>query len=276
MSSANFAKSKKKEDIDSSAKIKKDATNKNIKEREETRTNSFDPIWAGCFHANTTIKIHTLILGTHPSITSLKESQYFGHTMNAFWWIAGDCLGFRRSRAISPSTGEPYKLAQHLRYGQDKIIPYSEQVEQLAKHGFALWDVVASCERKGSLDQNIQKEMPNAIQEFCQKHSSIQRIVLVNGTTQSNLFNRHFKSWWESGDLKPGKNPQSIKAFGKLQKISKGNFENARIECICGPSVSPAAASLSYIEKRDFYETFCYKPGLAFHRSNMFAMKLDE
>jgi G:T/U-mismatch repair DNA glycosylase len=27
------------------------------------------------------IEAHTLILGTHPSIKSLSESQYYGHTM---------------------------------------------------------------------------------------------------------------------------------------------------------------------------------------------------
>lgn len=98
-------------------------------ETNNPRTNSFSPIWAGTFDPNTTIKVHTLILGTHPSITSLGKNQYYGHPMkyvhdmllvicvlikkiflvhlthlnhllsdSAFWWIAGDCLGFRRDR----------------------------------------------------------------------------------------------------------------------------------------------------------------------------------
>ena len=45
------------------------------------RTSSFQPVWAGTFDPNTSIKVHTLVLGTHPSITSLKESEYFGHVM---------------------------------------------------------------------------------------------------------------------------------------------------------------------------------------------------
>jgi len=58
-----------------------------------TRTESFD------VHTNSN-EIHTLILGTHPSIKSLEEQQYFAHPLNAFWWIAGDCLGFRRAAYV--------------------------------------------------------------------------------------------------------------------------------------------------------------------------------
>ena len=39
---------------------------------------------------------HTLLLGTMPSITSHKVSQYYGHPSNAFWWIVGDAFKFRR------------------------------------------------------------------------------------------------------------------------------------------------------------------------------------
>jgi hypothetical protein len=48
-----------------------------------TRTCSFEAVWAGTFPslAEENIKVHTLILGTHPSITSLKENQYFAHPM---------------------------------------------------------------------------------------------------------------------------------------------------------------------------------------------------
>ena len=49
--------------------------------QEIKRTNSFEPVWAGTFDPNTSVKVHTLICGTHPSITSLGKSQYFGHPM---------------------------------------------------------------------------------------------------------------------------------------------------------------------------------------------------
>ena len=41
-----------------------------------------------------TIPPRVLILGSHPSTQSLQRSEYYGHRRNAFWWIAGDALGF--------------------------------------------------------------------------------------------------------------------------------------------------------------------------------------
>ena len=48
--------------------------------------------------------VHTLILGTHPSIASLDRDEMYGHPQNAFWYLAGDALGFRRAAAVSPAT----------------------------------------------------------------------------------------------------------------------------------------------------------------------------
>lgn len=47
------------------------------------RTKSFGALWAGDFRslADKDIKVHTLILGTHPSIVSLAENRYFDYPM---------------------------------------------------------------------------------------------------------------------------------------------------------------------------------------------------
>jgi len=244
------------------SKDKNDTTNAS----SVSRTSSFEPLWTGSLFpdSDTPPRVHTLIVGTHPSIASLAQEQYFGHTMNAFWWIAGDCLNFRRASGISPSSGEPYKLSASLRYGPDQIIPYEEQVRVLTSKGFALWDVVQSCERKGSLDVDIKNEVPNDIRGFCEKHPTVERIVLANGGTQCTLFARHFKSWWESGELMPAENETSIKAFKRFAKKTN-NFENGKIKCVCALGVSPAAALYSYEQKRDFWEQYCYEPGLKNH-----------
>lgn len=163
------------------------------------------------------------------------------------------------------TSGKPYKFTSHLRHGEDRIIPYLHQIETLASRGFALWDVVRSCQRKGSLDADIRLEAPNDIREFCQAHPSICRIVLANGGTGSTMFNKHFKEWWKTGQLKPGEDDYSQKAFGNVHsRLTKNDKSEpaAGITCISAISVSPAAAKYSYQEKRDFWEEHVYMPGL--------------
>jgi G:T/U-mismatch repair DNA glycosylase len=227
------------------------SSNKKIKTLKETETvsanaasqsqttHSFEPAWWGNslssitdtalvdVNTNNYPPIHTLILGTHPSITSLHQNELYAHTQNAFWYIVGDVLHFRRNAALSTSTtnnnkqNKPYATYyNYLRYSN--IIPYKEQLELLVSKGFALWDIIATCERvKGSsLDVDIRNEEPNCIREFCEgrypsllpssfkvdeeevegcktttnnngnyvkcennKYVNIQRIIIANGTT---------------------------------------------------------------------------------------------
>mmetsp|Transcript_10333 Transcript_10333/g.15188 ORF Transcript_10333/g.15188 Transcript_10333/m.15188 type:complete len:378 (+) Transcript_10333:778-1911(+) len=250
-------------------------------------TESFDPIWFKHYTptGQNPVPVHTLLLGTHPSITSLDRQQYFGHDQNAFWWIAGDCLGFRRGSAVSTSTGKAYKLAQHLRYPPDQILAYDQQVEILTQYGFALWDIVGSCQRSGSLDQDIRNEQPNDVRQFCQQHNaSLKRIVMCNGGTGSKMFLKHFRDWLESGELKPlEKHEASQKSFGpailrgerKRKKEEEKSIPTAsqnKIVLISALSVSPAAAKFSYIEKRKFWEDNIYKSGLEDYRSDLEAV----
>jgi double-stranded uracil-DNA glycosylase len=237
-------------------------------------TTSFQPVWSGRFDdvPNET-PVHTLILGTHPSIKSFEEHQYFGHAQNAFWWIAGDCLGFRRAAGVSPSTGKPYAIATHVRYGHDQILSsYEEQQKVLVRHGFALWDIVGQCRRPGSLDQDIFDERPNQLRQFAEQHRrTLKRIVFANGGTGCAIFNKHFKEWLGSGELEalPGHDP-SEKAFSKAiareesrnNNIGSGRTTDSKIQLFCAIGVSPAAASYSYVQKRESWEKYVYEPGL--------------
>lgn len=170
---------------------------------------------------------------------------------------------------------EPFKFTSHLRYGVNDIIPYSEQINVLTSKGFAIWDVVKSCRRKGSLDSNIIQEEINDIRGLCRQHPSLKRIVFANGSTQCALFNKHFAEWWNSGELQPNSDELSQRAFGKkyargmkkqnTQKhvpTTNSNNSNNAITCICAMGVSPAAAKFTYREKRDFWEQHVYQPGL--------------
>jgi G:T/U-mismatch repair DNA glycosylase len=168
------------------------------------------------------------------------------------------------------TSGEPYKLTSSLRYGEDRIIPYSQQIETLASRGFALWDVVRSCQRQGSLDADIRLEAPNDIRALCEQHPSIRRVIFANGGTGSSMFNKHFKEWWKSGQLRPGEDEFSQRAFRNIHsRLAKNDETAASITCISAISVSPAAAKYSYKEKRDFWEEHVYKPGLRDFEQNM-------
>lgn len=193
---------------------------------------------------------------------------YFLHVCSAFWWICGDCLGFRRGNGISPSTGKPYAFTSALRH--DNVLPYEEQVESLCRNGFALWDLVKSCKREGSLDADIHQEEPNKIQEFCQEHPNIRRIVFANGGGACTIFKKHFKEWLDSGQLVPGANDESQRAFKKWTPDSNRttcDHNSNQIECISALAVSPAAAKYTYEQKRDFWDKYVYSPGLADHES---------
>lgn len=69
---------------------------------------------------------------------------------------------------------------------------YRSNVEQIKKHGIAIWDVIGECERPGSLDSAILKgsEHINRIPELISKHPGLTRVGL-NGGTAAQLFKRH-------------------------------------------------------------------------------------
>jgi len=214
-----------------------------------------------------------------PSVFASSSHHYRSSFLDAllvlsssFWWIAGDCLGFRRGEALNAAS-KPYKFAASLRHGPEMILPYDEQVRKLVSRGFAVWDVVRSCTREGSLDQNIRGETPNDIPAFCRRHKSIRRIVLANGGTGSAMFVKHFRSWIRDPDgddveFVVADNDASRQAFGKVVvgSASGGGEETLRsrrsITLVSAISVSPAAARYSYEEKRDFWEKYVYRPGL--------------
>jgi hypoxanthine-DNA glycosylase len=74
---------------------------------------------------------HTLILGSIPGDASLRAGEYYANPRNHFWKILGALVG------AGPE------------------LPYPSRLERLTGAGFALWDVLRSCERQGSLDSSI-------------------------------------------------------------------------------------------------------------------------
>lgn len=120
---------------------------------------------------------HALILGTMPSKVSLREQQYYAHPQNAFWRIVGEILGF------------------------DAASPYESRTRALASAGFALWDVLKSCQREGSLDSDIDSStlVPNDFAAFFASHRQI-RCVFFNGAKAEALYMRHVRLVVANGD----------------------------------------------------------------------------
>ena len=182
-------------------------------------------------------------------------------------------MGFRRGQGVTTS-GRPYKFASDLRYHGDEFLVenYYDQLEILTRRGFALWDIVHSCQRPGSLDSNISKDIPNEIPEFCSQHApTLRRIVLANGTSGFKFFQKHFGDWLRSGKLHVLEKGETEESY-KQQSVGN-NPNELPIFVISALAVSPAAARYSYAEKRDFWEDYVYQPGLRNHREDPACIK---
>jgi len=106
-----------------------------------------------------------LILGSFPSVKSREEGFFYGHPRNRFWKVVSTVVECR----------EPVTL--------------EEKKEVLSNYHIALWDVIESCEIKGSSDSSIRNVVPNDLSEILSK-SKIKKIF-VNGKTAEKLYNKY-------------------------------------------------------------------------------------
>ncbi len=138
-----------------------------------------------------------LILGTAPSVKSLEQQQYYAHPQNAFWWIMSQILGF------------------------DSDLPYLLRQQYLTENGVLIWDVLASCQRSGSLDSQIQAttEVANDIPGFLTSHLSV-RAILCNGGVALRLLKKHYPNLFdETYDII--QMPSTSPAYASLNKQAK-------------------------------------------------------
>ncbi|WP_297325561.1 DNA-deoxyinosine glycosylase [Nitrosomonas sp.] len=139
-----------------------------------------------------------LILGSMPGAASLAANQYYAHSRNAFWPI----------------------IAQLLQIHSDA--PYEEKITTLKSSPIALWDVLKSCKRSGSLDSSIETDtqISNDFQSFFATHNKITH-VFFNGGKAEACFKRYVL-------------PENDLRLMKLARL---------------PSTSPANARLSLDDK---------------------------
>ena len=106
-----------------------------------------------------------LILGSFPSVKSRETAFFYGHPQNRFWKLLSTLLG-----APFPET-----------------VP--ERRALLLVHGVALWDVIASCEIRGSSDASIRNAVPNDLRRILD--TARIRQVYVNGQTAGRLYRKY-------------------------------------------------------------------------------------
>jgi TDG/mug DNA glycosylase family protein len=133
-----------------------------------------------------------LLLGSFPGAASLAAQQYYGHPRNQFWKLLAAVLDI------------------------DLVtMPYPQRLKALLANNIGLWDVIAACERSGSLDSAIRNAQHNDFAPLKKRCPNLKR-VCFNGKTS-----------------------------GKLEAA----FAEAGFETLVLPSSSPANASWSFEQK---------------------------
>jgi double-stranded uracil-DNA glycosylase len=136
-----------------------------------------------------------------PGIASLGAQQYYAHPRNAFWPVLESVWGIPAAAS------------------------YAARVRAVKQAGIAIWDVLAGCRRRSSLDSDIEPEsiVANDFAGFFAAHPAIETIAF-NGGTATQLFRRHVL-------------PGLAKPLQELRMLQL-------------PSTSPANARLTLEDKR--------------------------
>lgn len=109
-----------------------------------------------------------LILGSMPGRLSLLKQQYYAHPRNGFWPLIDRLLGI-------PVT-----------------LDYDDRCGRLTGARIALWDVLQTCTRTGSLDSDIVESsiVPNNFRQFFRAHKEI-RAIYFNGAKAEAVYRKH-------------------------------------------------------------------------------------
>ncbi|MBB3114659.1 TDG/mug DNA glycosylase family protein [Paenibacillus phyllosphaerae] len=110
-----------------------------------------------------------LVMGSMPGAESLMKQQYYGNMRNHFW---GVMYGL-----FAPGT----KPAE----------AYEDRLAFAARHRIAMWDVIANCDREGSLDANIKDAHPNDIPGLIARYPNI-KCLAFNGGKAYDTFKKHY------------------------------------------------------------------------------------
>lgn len=107
--------------------------------------------------------VRLFLLGSLPGDASLAAQRYYAHPTNQFWRLLGQAIG------------------------EDlQSLEYADRLARLAERRIGLWDVIASANRSGSLDQAIRAAEHNQIAHLLHDFPDL-RAVAFNGTTAARI-----------------------------------------------------------------------------------------
>ena len=153
-------------------------------ERKEAKMERVDHPFGGLYREDSEI----LILGSFPSVKSREASFFYGHPRNRFW----------------PMLARIFE--------EEEAGDIEARKELAIRHKIALWDVIASCEIRGSADSSIRNVVANDLRDIL-RQTQIKKII-CNGKTAGDFYQRY-------------------------------TYPSTKIEGIVLPSTSPANAAYS-------------------------------
>ena len=106
-----------------------------------------------------------LILGSFPSVKSRADGFFYGHPQNRFWKVISGLM----NESVPVDVEEKRKL--------------------LLKYDIAIWDVIQSCDIKGSSDSSIKNVTPTDLASIVEQ-SRITK-VFCNGKTSGKLYEKY-------------------------------------------------------------------------------------
>lgn len=106
-----------------------------------------------------------LILGSLPSVKSRENAFYYGHPQNRFWRVMAAL------------------------YHEDVPESVEEKKQLLLNNHIALWDVIHSCDIRGSSDSSIRNAVPTDLQSILE--NSTVRKIFANGKTAAALYRKY-------------------------------------------------------------------------------------
>ncbi len=104
-----------------------------------------------------------LILGSLPGEASLCALRYYAHPQNQFWRLLGDALGERL-----------------------ETLAYDERLARVTARDIALWDVVGTARRSGSLDAALRDVRVNPLAAYVADRPQL-RGIGFNGKTAARI-----------------------------------------------------------------------------------------